>query len=53
MSDVLKNHDDGDHIAVPNSIEMFSIATMVTRASVHVQELQGVDERLDLQCGDV
>jgi len=47
------NQDDGDHIGVPNSIKMFSIATLVTRASVWVQELQCVDERLDLQCGEV
>ncbi len=53
MLDVLKNQDDGDHIGVPNSIKMFSIATLVARANVQVQELQGVDERLDFQCGEV
>jgi len=51
--DVSKNQDDGDHIGVPNSIKMFSIATLVARASVRVQELQCVDERLDLQRGEV
>jgi hypothetical protein len=48
-----KDQDDRNHIGVPNSIKMFSITTLVTRANVWVQELQGVDERLDLQCGEV
>jgi hypothetical protein len=33
MLDVSKKQDDGDHIGVPNSIKMFSIATLMTRAS--------------------
>ncbi len=34
MLDVLRSHDDGDHIEVPNLVKMFSIVTLVIRANV-------------------
>jgi hypothetical protein len=33
MLDILRNHNDGDHIVVPNSIDMFSTSTLVTRVN--------------------
>jgi hypothetical protein len=34
MLDVsIKGHDDGNHIGVPNLIDMFSMATLVIRAN--------------------
>ncbi len=33
MLDVSKNHDDGDHNWVPNSIKMFFTSTLMTRAN--------------------
>jgi len=54
MLDVsIKGHDDGDHIGVPNIIDMFSMATLVIRANAQMQELEGDDERLDFQHGEV
>jgi hypothetical protein len=32
--DISKGHDDGNHIGAMNSIEMFFMATLVTRANV-------------------
>jgi hypothetical protein len=34
MLDVLRSHDDGDHIEVPNLVKMFSIVALVIRANV-------------------
>jgi hypothetical protein len=33
MLDVSRNHDDGNHIGVLNSIKMFSTSTLMTRAN--------------------
>jgi len=53
MLDVsIKGHDDGDHIGVPNIINMFSMAILVIRANVQMQEPEGDDERLDFQRGE-
>lgn len=52
MLDVSKGHDDGNYIGVINLIEMFFMATLMTRANVWTYESQGVDESLDLQCGE-
>jgi len=42
---------DGNHVMVPN--EMISTTTPMTRANMRVPKPQGVDERLDPQCGEV
>jgi hypothetical protein len=34
MLDVSRGHDDGNHIGAINSIEMFFMATLMTRANV-------------------
>jgi hypothetical protein len=31
MLDVSRNHDDGNHIGVPNLVKMFSTSTLMTR----------------------
>jgi hypothetical protein len=48
----IKGHDDGNHIGVPNLINMFSMATLVIRANVQMKEPQGDLESLDFQCGE-
>ncbi len=52
MLDVSRGHDDGNHIGAINSIKMFFMAILMTRATVWTYEPQGVDERLDPWCGE-
>jgi hypothetical protein len=59
MPHMLKDHeswwavDDGNHVMIPNLSEMTSINAPTTQASAQVLEPRGVDERLDLQLGDI
>jgi len=57
MPHMSRNHDpwaidDGNYVMVPNPNKMISTIALVTGASTWVLEPQGVDERLNPQCGE-
>lgn len=41
---VLMNQNDEDYIGVPNPIEMFSMATPMTRDNAQIQKPRGANE---------
>ncbi len=52
MLDVSKKHDDGKQVKLSKLIKMFLTSTLMIWMNVKQLELEGVDERLNLQHGE-
>jgi hypothetical protein len=56
MLNIMKNHMfqaiDGNHVKVSSSIEILLIVPSMIKTNVQTLKPGGVDERLNLQCGE-